>query len=422
MYAEIFNEIVSITHHDYSGSEDKRGWDNPEKYKDQIALLEESNELTPESFINLVQDYLLDFKDRHMYFKLAGSKVHKVHDNGFQVKRFGDKLYITQVSKEKRANIGDVILSLDNRPISELARKHKRELIEDVAERENWKQVIQKYSNCEVKEINGDIKMIDLKQYEKSKYVPQHTVQKVNNDTLLMTLSDFSSLTAIPDLIADVEEDLQTVPNLIVDVRENGGGSDAAYKELMPYLFPEGSTHVTFEDSMHSYHCTRRNFELTKKYLGQFMEEVQDKELKEHLHMFLVKFEENVGNGFKILFEETPSMTIEGKKFPQQVVVLTDVNCGSAGEDFVESCKKSSKATVIGRSTAGVNNYSNLTIMEWEGVFELWYPTSRIEYGLNKKDRVKNGGIAPDIYIPWTPRHITEDVDLNRAVQFLHSS
>ncbi|WP_078596593.1 S41 family peptidase [Evansella clarkii] len=349
MNAKIFNEIVSITHHDYSGSEDKRGWDNPEKYKCQIALLEERNELTPEAFTNLVQDYLLDFKDRHMYFKLTGSKEHKVHDNGFQVKRFGDKLYITHVSKEERVNIGDIILSLDNKPISELARKHKRELIEDVAERENWKQVIQKYSNCEVKEINGDIKMIDLKQYEKSKYVPQHTVQKVNNDTLLMTLSDFSSLTAIPDLIADVEEDLQTVPNLIVDVRENGGGSDAAYKELMPYLFPEGSTHVTFEDSMHSYHCTRRNFELTKKYLGQFMEEVQDKELKEHLHMFLVKFEENVGNGFKILFEETPSMTIEGKKFPQQVVVLTDVNCGSAGEDFVESCKKSSKATVIGR-------------------------------------------------------------------------
>ncbi|EOP09690.1 MULTISPECIES: hypothetical protein [Bacillus] len=29
MYAEIFKEVVSITHHDYSGCIDKKGWDDP---------------------------------------------------------------------------------------------------------------------------------------------------------------------------------------------------------------------------------------------------------------------------------------------------------------------------------------------------------------------------------------------------------
>ncbi len=29
MYTEIFKEVVSITHHDYSGCIDKKGWDDP---------------------------------------------------------------------------------------------------------------------------------------------------------------------------------------------------------------------------------------------------------------------------------------------------------------------------------------------------------------------------------------------------------
>lgn len=45
---------------------------------------------------------------------------------------------------------------------------------------------------------------------------------------------------------------------------------------------------------------------------------------------------------------------------------------------FVEVAKKSLKVKVIGRPTAGVNDYSNLAVMEWADTFALYYPTSRL--------------------------------------------
>ena len=71
-----------------------------------------------------------------------------------------------------------------------------------------------------------------------------------------------------------------------------------------------------------------------------------------------------------------PDTFITGTNKPHSVVVLSDVNCGSSGDSFVEICKKSSKVTVIGRPTKGLNDYSNLSCQKWDDGFELWYPTS----------------------------------------------
>ncbi|REJ19901.1 MAG: hypothetical protein C6W57_00655 [Caldibacillus debilis] len=70
MYEEIFLEVVSIVRNDYAGCLDKKGWDRPEPYLETIRRLEAQQALTPAKFHELVQDYLLDFKDPHMYFLL----------------------------------------------------------------------------------------------------------------------------------------------------------------------------------------------------------------------------------------------------------------------------------------------------------------------------------------------------------------
>ena len=86
MYIEMFEEIVSICRHDYSGCQDKKGWDHPEKYVDEICILEEKQELTPDKFVEIVQDYLLDFKEQHMFFKSSKKSVEKKrYDVGFKV-------------------------------------------------------------------------------------------------------------------------------------------------------------------------------------------------------------------------------------------------------------------------------------------------------------------------------------------------
>lgn len=102
---------------------------------------------------------------------------------------------------------------------------------------------------------------------------------------------------------------------------------------------------------------------------------------------------------------------------PDKIILLTDVYCGSSGDSFVEVCKNSSMVTVIGRPI-GLNDYANIAVRSWADKFELWYPTSKLSR-VDEGDGMSGIGIKPDIYVPCTPKHIKEDVDLKRAINHL---
>ncbi len=69
---------------------------------------------------------------------------------------------------------------------------------------------------------------------------------------------------------------------------------------------------------------------------------------------------------------------------------------------------------------AGVNDYSNLAVMEWADTFALYYPTSRLSI-IDKGEGMSGIGIQPHIHIPWTPEHIQEDIDVKLALQLLQN-
>ena len=211
--------------------------------------------------------------------------------------------------------------------------------------------------------------------------------------------------------------------SLIVDVRVNNGGSDASYFELLPYIFPDEEKDL-FDLELHTmlYNCTERTCDLQLNLLNEELSKIKDEQTKTMLNLFKNFFEKNRGKEF-VSFgdEEDNSFIMKGKIMPTKVIVLSDVYCGSAGDSFVESAKISDKVTVIGRATAGLTDYTNLTIMKWDEGFELWYSTSKLK-------RVDNGkgmtgiGIEPVIYIQWTPQHIYEDVDMQKALDLLSNT
>jgi C-terminal processing protease CtpA/Prc len=131
----------------------------------------------------------------------------------------------------------------------------------------------------------------------------------------------------------------------------------------------------------------------------------------------------NVGKGFVELdFSELVSKVhIQGTAKPEKVIVLTDFFCGSSGDQFVEACKKSSKVTVVGRATMGITDYSNVAFKKWGNSFELLYPTSRSSR-IDTGDGLTGIGVQPDIYLPWTPDHLFEDVDLKTAIALCEES
>lgn len=421
MYTNIFQEIVNIMHQDYAGYIDKKGWDHPRVYENRIRNLEGKGQLTANSFSEIVQDYLLDFKDPHLFFSVSEDGSQKEYDNGFQVRRFKGKLYVTSTTNDNHLKLGDAILSLDHIPIFDLLKKHQRELMETKAEREDWRNVISKYSIAEVVDVEGNIRHVTLERYEKAAYQPSHTIEHIGDDTLLMTLSDFFDSTSIEELLDRHKASLEIKPNLIIDVRTNLGGSTLSYKSLEKYLFPTGKNEIDFSFYNMKVNCTNRNADLIIKLIDEELDKIENKAHREGLIRWKEEtWEKYRGKGF-VSFDNKDDENIyeiTGLNFPGNIIVLTDNYCGSAGDIFVYLCKQSPKITVIGRPTMGVNDYSNLTKKVWNHQFKLMYATSRLEQ-LDYRNPEAELGIKPDIYIPWTPQHINKDVDMEKALKIL---
>src|SRR5690625_3039271 len=115
-----------------------------------------------------------------MSFSRINKEEQKTFDLGFIVRRFEDKLYVTSVEKEKRLNPGNAIVSLDNIPVPKLVQKHQRELMETKPEREDWTKIIPRYTTAEIMNTKGKRQKILLQIFEKSPYIPEHSIKKIN--------------------------------------------------------------------------------------------------------------------------------------------------------------------------------------------------------------------------------------------------
>lgn len=122
-YLNIFAEIVTIMHQDYAGYEEKKGWDHPDYFTKKIEYLETNELITPQLFAEIVNEYLISFQDRHMYFNLHNSEKVEVKTCGFTVRNYEDTLYVTEVNEENRFGKGAKIVSIDGQHISSIDRK-----------------------------------------------------------------------------------------------------------------------------------------------------------------------------------------------------------------------------------------------------------------------------------------------------------
>ena len=406
----VFKEIVHIMHHDYAGWKDKEGWDRPEYF---LGKLQDGN------FASVVNEYLLDFRDKHIYFTDVDAERTVAQDRGFKVRRYEDKLYVTEVGAEARLKKGMALVELGGHSIMELRQQHERLLAENNAERENWAPILRLYEYGKTDDGQG----IEFRFYQKTEYQPVHSVKKLNEKTLLITMTDFADSDSIIRMMDEHKDLLESMENWIIDVRVNYGGGDASYFNLLPYLMPEEGAELADPDEKMLFNCTEANSQRQLEGVKEQIKGVHDEQTLVFLSAWQREWERNRGKGFvEFDFSEfVPDTFVKGKSVPNSIIVMTDVFCGSAGDSFIENCKKSSKVTVIGRATAGLNDYANLAIQRWDEGYELWYPTSRLS-------RIDSGrgmtglGIEPHVYIPWSPKHLEEDVDLGAALKLVDNN
>jgi len=415
MYLDIFDEIVDIMQNDYAGHLDKRNWDSPSKSHKLIYESHKKGQLNDYQFVNIVNDYLLDFQDPHVFFTSASENSESNKDIGFKVRRFKDALYVTEVLAEKNVNKGDKIISLDGLPILDLEEIYARELMGEPPERQKWEKIIERHKQVRIENTEKNYVDFDLKLYPKKQYIPIHKVDFLSENTVLMTLSDFFSSEPINEILTENKTALNKLDNLIIDVRKNRGGSDSSFNQLLFYLFPSGLSSINLNNYKMEFNVTDRVAEYQINMLSDMSEKTEDGSYKKTLNSMKQFFKTNSGKGL-VPIDNGDSFNIEGTEYPKNIVILSDMYCGSAGDIFVDFASNSKKVTIIGRETAGLNDYSNLVKKDWHNKFTLYCPTSRMQYLDNN---IKDNGVKPDIYIDWTPEHIFNDIDLETAIKFL---
>lgn len=406
-YEEIYQDIKNILKNDYAGCSEM-------KEIDSSGYKTVSNIMTAEDFEEQIEDFILDFNDGHLWF---AAKESTFPNRGFTVRRYQDNLYVTEALQEQRLEISDKITHIDGKTIPELYALYSKQLEQEDNERQVWGVVLKRLSIITVERFNHTFDLT-LSDYEREPYEGIYNFKLLDDETALLKITDFAEEKPILDIINNNKETLRKIKNLIIDVRINYGGNDEFYFPLLHYIFGEN---VTFKDlfsedeAMYT-NYTKRNCELWVSELEEYMEQDLDEETVQSLQEEIETVKKNYGKGFLEVPEET-DFEIKGTSEPENIYILSDYYCGSSGDTFVSNAKKSNKVTVVGRPTMGIMDYFNVVTVDY-GEYIFNYSISK----MHKNSFTYGKGVQPDIYIPWTPDHLSEDQDLIYVKQLIQKN
>lgn len=247
-----------------------------------------------------------------------------------------------------------------------------------------WERVL------EGKELN---KSESLKRYQEILSTRKPLFKIIDSETTMLRIPSFqyAQKKYIDSLLATNHSVITSKKNLIIDIRENGGGSDYAFENLLPYLYTNPIRTVGLE-----YLSTPLNNARMEKFINDPDWSEEDKQwaseslvtLNNNLNKF-VNLEENTVDEFKLekVF-----------KYPKQVAILINKNNGSTAEEFILAAKQSKKVKLFGQTTQGVLDISNMNFVK--------SPCEKFElgYGLSRSMRIPDmsidsKGVQPDFYI-----------------------
>ena len=411
-YLQLANLIETVVKNDYSGCLDKK-----EVIDDHQLTLKENS--TRSDFYETASAYLRLFKDRHL--QLLDNSA-ETFSNGFTARRYENHLVVTDVFQKIELEVGDVITHLNGMKIKDIEAKYSSYFFSDDKNRQQWGSIIKQHQSLTY--VRAGI----TKSYELEKFPPVNVESnyefKYTRSVPTFVFTDFNNEQAIETLVREHQNEILASDQLIIDVRYNAGGSDLSYFPLLPLIFNQSIPLSKLNDETMSVLYSKRNCDLRIEMFNEYLKSMKNppQELKDYIENELKLYRENYGKGF-ITNEpdKTFDFLIQGGAKPKNVYILTDQYCGSSGDSFVRLAKQSPKVTVVGRNTMGVLDYSNVAFLELDDHFTLMYPTSRMNY-LDKGLGIDNIGIAPDVYVEWTPKHLAEDLDLQKVFELIKNN
>lgn len=418
-YDEIFRDMVATIVNDYAGYDEKQARHDALHFSMACQELEEEGRMDDLVFLRMMKEYLVTLQDRNLQFRLRDSGDYQAHTNGFDVRSFGGKLYVTRVDQETRLMPGDQIAVMDSM-LPEVFKKQMQKncLASDVEERELWGPVLKMTNRIMVKRAGGTVKNITLKKYPLKKKLPRLGGRLIGKDTLYLDLTHFADEEAVEKLIAAKEKSLGRCRKLILDLRHNVGGSEMAFLPLLDYIFPEEVlVRDLYEEQGLYTKYTENNCRRKKEMFAQYLPQT-DGATKALVEEMMAELDEKSGQG--LIWEEDMELAedetmVGGHCVADKIIILSDTYCEYAGETFIQLCKKSPRVTVIGRPTMGNVDYCNPISVLYDDKFTFTYPISKSKAAFEGKG-ISGQGVAVDQYIPWTPVECSKDVILEKAI------
>ncbi|UHO40692.1 hypothetical protein H5J24_01925 [Chryseobacterium capnotolerans] len=222
-------------------------------------------------------------------------------------------------------------------------------------------------------------------------------IKKVSSKTVMIRLQYFSYsfVDSIEKLLKDNKKILEEAEFWIIDVRGNGGGTDNAYRAILPYIMTNSIRKLGVE-----YLASPTLIQTSENYLkGITKDSIKNKEEIINLKTRIAQLKNSPGeyvnyNQSKVAVDSI-SLAV---KSPAQIVILADNHTGSAAENFLLSAKQSKKVKIMGRPSSGVLDYANAMFFDYGcNNYKLLMPTYR-SFRLPDYP-IDNIGVQPDIYL-----------------------
>ena len=235
----------------------------------------------------------------------------------------------------------------------------------------------------------------DIEQYFNLMSIDKPFIEELNKTTLIFRIPSFdgSQRKIIDSVIAINKEKILKTENLIIDLRNNGGGSDSSYNEILPFLYTNPTRGIGVELLSTKLNNQRMLDFINKPEFGF------DDEGKKWAKESYDKLERQIGE-FVNLDSTTVSISKLDKIYPYPKNVGVIINKGNASttEQFLLEAKQSKKVKLFGTTTFGALDISNMNFVK--------SPCNEFELGycLSKSYRIPNmtidsKGIQPDYYI-----------------------
>ena len=221
----------------------------------------------------------------------------------------------------------------------------------------------------------------------------QSSVTSLSPATLLIRLPSFewSEKRIIDSLIKSNEAMMAKTSNWIIDLRDNGGGTDYAFDNLLPFLY---TTPVkTYPDEFRS---SKSNIGILEENLKDESISAAAKEFTTHLIGLMKAKPTGFVNPYGKKYFESKLDSIY--KYPKNVAILIDRNSASSAESFLLTAIQSKKVLVFGEHSAGILDYGSVQFFDMpDNNFNLVIPIAR---STRLPDHpIDNIGITPNIRI-----------------------